>query len=182
MREALQALSILNIVEIRQGAGTYVSSLEPQLLVEPLNFVFSLDNSTLLELFAARKILEVGIAAIAAEKITGEEIAALEACLEKSSQAAANDNYDDFLQLDLKLHSIVAAASRNPILIRFMESISQLGLASRQQTVRIPNLAKEGVDDHRALIAALKAHNPEAAQQAMLKHLNNIEKSLGKME
>ncbi len=182
VREALQALSILNIVEIRQGAGTYVTSLEPQLLVEPLNFVFSLDNSTLLELFAARKILEVGIAAIAAEKITSEEIAALESCLEKSSQAAADDNYDDFLQLDLKLHSIIAAASRNPILIRFMESISQLGLASRQQTVRIPNLAKEGVDDHRALIAALKAHNPEAAQQAMLKHLNNIEKSLGKME
>ena len=180
VREALQALSILNIVEIRQGAGTYVTSLEPQLLVEPLNFVFSLDNSTLLELAAARKILEVGIAAIAAQNITDEEIAALEACLEKSSAAVASDDYNAFLQSDIELHSIIATASRNPILIRFMDSISQLGLASRQQTVKIPNLAREGVDNHRALVAALKAHNPEAAKQAMLEHLNNVEKSLNK--
>ena len=182
VREAMQALSILNIVEIRQGAGTYVTSLEPQLLVEPLNFVFSLDNSTLLELAAARKILEVGIAAIAAQNITDEEIAALEACLEKSSDAVASNDYDAFLQSDLELHRIIAAASRNPILIRFMDSISQLGLVSRQQTVKIPNLAREGVKDHCALVAALKTHNSEAAQQAMLEHLNNIEKALEQVE
>src|SRR5512146_521879 len=44
LREALRALSIINIIEIRQGDGTYVTSLEPELLIEPLDFVFSLDD------------------------------------------------------------------------------------------------------------------------------------------
>jgi len=182
VREALQALSILNVIEIRQGDGTYVTSLEPELLVEPLDFVFSLDNSTLLELFTARKILEVGIAAIAAERITAEEITALETCLEKSIEAAANKDYQAFLQTDLDLHRIVVTASRNPFLNRLMDSISQLGQASRQRTVMIPNLPGETVEDHRAIVAALKAHNPEAAQQAMLQHLNNVEQALKKLE
>ena len=68
LREALRALAIINIVEIRQGDGTYVTSLEPELLMEPLDFVFSLDDSSLLQLFEARKVLEVGIVALAAQR------------------------------------------------------------------------------------------------------------------
>lgn len=182
VREALQALSILNVIDMRQGAGTFVTSLEPELLVEPLDFVFALDNSTLLELFVARKILEVGIAGLAAERITDDELAALDACLHKSLAAAAADNYEDFLQTDLELHKLVAAAAKNPILNRFMDSISQLGLASRRRTVIIENLARESADDHRAIVAALRARDPAAAQQAMLKHLNNVEQGLKKLE
>lgn len=182
VREALQALSILNVIDMRQGAGTFITSLEPELLVEPLDFVFALDNSTLLELFVARKILEVGIAGLAAERITDDELAALDACLHKSLAAAAADNYEAFLQTDLELHKLVAAAAKNPILNRFMDSISQLGLASRQRTVYIDNLARESADDHRAIVAALRARDPAAAQQAMLKHLNNVEQGLKKLE
>src|SRR3989304_10553392 len=84
LRTALRALSHMNIIEIRQGDGTYVTSLDPQALIEPLEFVFSLDDSTFLELLEARKILEVGIAGLAARQITDEEIAGLEACLVRS--------------------------------------------------------------------------------------------------
>ena len=56
MREALQALAIMNVLEIRHGSGTYVTSLEPELLTEQLSFILSLDDSTLSHLFEARKI------------------------------------------------------------------------------------------------------------------------------
>lgn len=176
LREALRALAIMNIVEIRQGDGTYVTSLEPELLVEHLDFVLSLDDSTFLELFEARKIVEVGIVALAAQHITDEEIRELEACLAKSTETV--EDHEAFLQADVELHEKIAEAARNPILSRFMASISQLGLASRRRTVEIPGVPWQAVEDHQAIVAALKARDAEAARQAMLQHLNNVEKRL----
>jgi DNA-binding FadR family transcriptional regulator len=176
LREALQALAIMNIIEMRQGDGTYVTSLEPELLVEPLDFVFSLNDATLFELFEARKIVEVGIVALAAQRITAAEIQELETCLEKSVKAS--DNAQAFLEADLELHKRIITAAQNSLLGRFMDSISQLGLVSRSRTTEIPGLIKQSAADHQAIVAALKAHNPEAARQAMLQHLENVEQKL----
>jgi GntR family transcriptional regulator, transcriptional repressor for pyruvate dehydrogenase complex len=176
LREALQALSLMNIIEIRQGDGTYVTSLEPELLAEPLDFIFSLNDSTLLKLFEARKIVEVGIVALAAQRISAAEIEELETCLEKSLRATADPKA--FLEVDLELHKRIMTAAQNPLLSRFMDSISQLGLVSRSRTTEIPGLTNQSAEDHRAIVAALKAHDPEAARQAMLQHLNNVEQKL----
>jgi GntR family transcriptional regulator, transcriptional repressor for pyruvate dehydrogenase complex len=180
LREALQALSIMNIIEIRQGDGTYVTSLEPELLAEPLDFIFSLNDSTLLKLFEARKIVEVGIVALAAQRISAAEIEELETCLEKSLRAT--DDPKAFLKTDLELHKRIMTAAQNPLLSRFMDSISQLGLVSRSRTTEIPGLTRQSAEDHRAIVAALKAHDPEAARQAMLQHLNNVEQKLKELE
>lgn len=173
LRTALRALALLNIIEIRQGDGTYVTSLDPKSLIEPLEFVFSLDDSTFLQLLEARKILEVGIAALAAQQISDEEIAALEACLLRSVDLMQDQ--EAFLQMDRELHSKITEAARNPILSRFMQSISQLDLAGRRRTAGIPGMIDQSQEDHRRIVAALAAHDPEAARQAMLQHLHNVE-------
>jgi GntR family transcriptional repressor for pyruvate dehydrogenase complex len=173
LRTALRALALMNIVEIRQGDGTYVTSLDPGTLIEPLEFVFSLDDSTFLELLEARKILEVGIVELAAQQITDGEIAGLEACLDRS--AALVEDHEAFLQIDRELHAKITEASRNPILTRFMQSISQLDLAGRRRTADIPGMTAQSLEDHRIIVAALKTHDPEAARQAMLEHLGNVE-------
>lgn len=180
LREALQALALMNIIEIRQGDGTYVTSLEPELLVEPLHFVFSLDDSTIHQLFEARKIVEVALADLAAQRITAEEIAGLEACLVKSLHAT--EDPEAFLRADLELHKRIVTAARNPIMQRFMDSISQLALASRTRTTYIPGLLQHSAEDHQAIVAALKAHDPEGARQAMLAHLNNVEYRFKELE
>ncbi len=179
LREALRALSLMNVIEIRQGDGTYITSLEPGLLVQHLDFVFSLDDSTFLDLLEARKIVEAGIVALAAQRITGEQIAALEACLETA--AASLDDHQAFLQADLELHQRITEAANNPFLTRFMASIARLGLASRSRTVAIPGIRSHTIDDHRAIVRALKAHDPEAARQAMLRHLDNVEQRLASL-
>lgn len=176
LREALRALSIMNVIEMRQGDGTYVTSLEPDLLSEPLDFIFSIDDSTFLQLFEARKVVEVGIVALAAERITDEQIAALEDCLARSEENL--DDHRAFLETDLALHELITQAAGNPFLQRFMSSISQLGLASRSRTVRIPDVPAETVRAHRAIVAAVTAHDPQAAQAAMLTHLDSVERHL----
>ena len=176
LREALRALSMMNVLEVRQGAGTYVSSLEPELLVEHLDFVLSLDDSSLLELFEARKIVEIGIAGLAAQRITDEELAELEAGLGRSQETLHHPS--DFLQADEQLHKTITQAARNPIMSRVIDSISRLLMVSRSRTVEITGVRERTVEDHRAIIAALKRRDPEAAQEAMLQHLNNVEQGL----
>ena len=176
LREALRALSVMNIIEIRQGDGTYITSLEPELLVEHLDFVFSLNDATIVELFQARKIVEVGLAAMAAEQITGEEIAKLEACL---AYAIVNkDDHTAFLQADIELHQIIVDAARNPFLKRFMASIYHLGRVSRRRTVEIPGVISQVVEAHQAIVTAIKSRDPEKAREAMLQHLDNVEAKL----
>ena len=173
LQKALRGLAFLNILEIRQGDGTYITSLDPGLLTEPLTFIFSLDNSKFAQLYEARKILEVGIVALAAQWITDEEITELEDCLARFNDAMEDNEARN--QADLELHAAIARAARNPILARFMDSISQLSQASRRQTSNLPGVPEQSAKDHRAIVDALKARDPEAARQAMLQHLQNVE-------
>lgn len=176
LREALRALAIMNIIEIRQGDGTYVTSLEPELLMEHLDFVFALTDATFLQLFEARRILEPGIVAMAAERITDEEIASLEACISRSIELV--DDHAAFAEADLEMHELIAKAARNTILERFMASLTQLGKVSRRRTVALPGVTRQSVQDHIAIAAALKQRDPAAARAAMLQHLQHVEKEL----
>jgi GntR family transcriptional repressor for pyruvate dehydrogenase complex len=176
LREALRALSIMNIIEIRQGDGTYVSSLEPDLLVEHLDFVFSINDSAIIELFEARRIVEVGLAAMAAQRITDEDIDKLEVCLARSTETV--EDPAAFMVADIELHQLIIETARNPFLKRFMTSIYHLSRASRMRTMEIPGIREQAAQDHKMIVQALKARDPEQARQAMLEHLNNIESKL----
>ncbi len=78
VREALRALTMLNVLEMRPGDGTYITSLQPEILLEHLNLTFQLVDASILETFAARKVLEVGIIGLAANTITDAELEILE--------------------------------------------------------------------------------------------------------
>jgi len=180
LREALRALAIMNVVEIRQGDGTYVTSLEPKLLMAHLDFVFALTDATFLELFEARKILETGIVALAAERIDDQEIGEMESCVAHSMEFV--DDRAAFVLADVQLHAIIARAAKNSILERFMASISQLGQESRNRTVALPGVTRQSVRDHRAIVDGLKARDAQAAREAMLRHLDNVQRELRQLD
>ncbi|WP_165423888.1 FadR/GntR family transcriptional regulator [Ktedonosporobacter rubrisoli] len=176
LREGLRTLSIMKVVELRHGSGTYITSLEPETLVEHLDFVFALDDSTYQQLFEARKVLEPGICALAAQHITEEELGELERCLQRSQVGLAEP--ETYLQADLDLHAIIGRAARNPLLWRFMVSIQHLGRASRERTVVLPGVVQQTFQDHQAIVSALRTHQAELAREAMLIHLEHIEQRL----
>jgi GntR family transcriptional repressor for pyruvate dehydrogenase complex len=177
LREALRALAMMNIIETRQGDGTYVTSLEPGLLVEHLDFVLSLDRSAMHHLFEVRRIVEVGIAEFAARRATDAQIAELEELLEKASQSTSDA--EAFLRVDLAIHDLIAAAAGNPLLSRIMSSLSRLGLASRQRTGVLRSVREQSLVDHAAIVDAIRAQDPEAAARAMMYHLDHVEKTIG---
>jgi GntR family transcriptional repressor for pyruvate dehydrogenase complex len=176
VREALRALSIMKVIDHRQGSGTYITSLKPNYLIEHLDFVFALDDSTYLDLLEARKVIEAGIAELAAQRITDLEIHELNKIQKHSIKSF--DNNEEFLTSDLEIHNVICRASRNPILQRTMESLAKLSIHSRHRTVQIDEVRSQTIIDHENIIKTMVARDFVAARQAMLDHLNHVEKGL----
>jgi GntR family transcriptional repressor for pyruvate dehydrogenase complex len=179
LREALRALSIMNIIENRQGSGTYVASLEPERLIEHLDVVFSLDDSTFQELFEARRIIEVGIAGIAAEMCKPEDEIELNSIHLKSVESV-NDS-KTFMDSDLDLHNKILQITRNPILSLFMRSVTKLSIMSRRRTNEYSDVRQQTVLDHSKIIQAIVSNNSEEAKNAMKEHLDHVEKKLNEL-
>src|SRR5207244_8955930 len=88
LREAVRALSLIGVLEPRQGDGTYVTSLEPELLLAGTTFVSDLlTGPTLLELYQVRRILEPAATALAASRLTDEELDDLAETLKRRDEA-----------------------------------------------------------------------------------------------
>jgi GntR family transcriptional regulator, transcriptional repressor for pyruvate dehydrogenase complex len=179
LREALRALSIMNIIENRQGSGTYVASLEPERLIEHLDVVFSLDDSTFQELFEARRIIEVGIAGIAAEMCKPADETELNSIHMKSVEFVNDSKI--FMDSDLELHNKILQITRNPILSLFMRSVTKLSIMSRKRTNEYPDVRQQTVLDHSRIIQAIVSHRTEEAKNAMKEHLDHVEKKLNEM-
>ena len=176
VREALRALALMRVVDIRPGDGTYITSLEPQQLIAHLDFVFPSDSVALEQLLEARRVVEAGNARLAATRVTGTALAGIEALV--ASLAAAIDEPDRFSELDLALHSAVCSAAGNFLLSQFMSIVNALGKVSRERTGGLRRVREAALDDHRRILAALQSHDPDAAARAMLGHLDHVEQGL----
>lgn len=172
IRESIRSLVAMNILESRHGSGTYVASLDTEELLEPLQFVIALAGRALDELFEARLLLEPSLAALAAERATEEEIAALRACAREGAEH--RDDHERLLALDLRLHRRIADAARNRLLLTFFNSLTGLGVESRAVTVELPGVAEHTGEDHARIVDAIAAHDPEAARCAMREHLERV--------
>ena len=175
LREALRALTVLGVTEMRHGTGTYVSSLEPELLVRPLSFVLSLSEQASDQLFEARRVVEPAMAALAASRIDDATLERLDGCVARGRDCIGDATA--FMETDLELHDAIRVAAENAVLGRFMESIRALGLASRRRTGSLRAVQEQTVKDHRAIVRALRARDPEGASTAMLRHLVNVERN-----
>ena len=82
LREAVKALEVIRVLDVRRGDGTYVTSLEPRLLLEAMSFVVDLhDDASILEIFAVRRILEPAATALAVGRLDSDAIAELHAMI-----------------------------------------------------------------------------------------------------
>jgi len=162
VREALRTLQIMNVINIHQGKGSFVASLDTGSLIQHLDFVIKLDETNFDDLFDTRQILEPEIAAMAAQRATGEEIAAM--------REQIRQDY----HVDIFLHETIVKATKNPFLIRFMTSIYHLGELSRKKTMKVPGLVDKVHDQHVALVEAIESHDPQRARKCMKDHLDFV--------
>ncbi len=121
LREAVRALSLVRILDVRQGDGTYVTSLEPAALLDGLSFIVDLrHDATVLEFFEVRRILEPAATALAAQRIGLETVDALRDHLAEVGDASA---VEDLVENDLEFHRRVAEAAGNSVLCSLVDAL-----------------------------------------------------------
>jgi GntR family transcriptional repressor for pyruvate dehydrogenase complex len=177
VREAIRSLVDSNVLEARQGAGVFVGSLRMESLVEPLGMVLSLESATLQSLSQARLAIEPGVAALAAEHGSDEDLHALEELMEEGARAMSEDS-QRFLEIDVELHERIVRMTDNPFLMRIMEGVGHLARSSRRFTNIFPRMREDAHADHERIVAALRARDPEGAREAMRDHLDHVLRTL----
>ena len=174
LREAVRALTLIRILETRQGDGTYVTSLSPDILLETLTFVADFhQDGTLLHVLQVRRILESAATALAAQHITGEE---LEALGELVGGMDACESVEAFVENDLAFHRTIALASGNPVLASLLDSLSTRTSRARVwRGVTQAGAIEQTKADHRAIYDALRHHRPDLASGLAIAHIGSVE-------
>jgi GntR family transcriptional regulator, transcriptional repressor for pyruvate dehydrogenase complex len=177
VREALLALELLGVVEIRHGSGVYV--LDTSAMAGSTIDQASFQPSTT-ALFEARSAVEPKIAQLCATRMTAEQIADAEASLAAARAAVMDDTpYPQFSDLQIGFHARLAAACGSPVLADIgnrLISIDEhpLWALLNQHAVRTQEQRLQQVDEHAAILEWIKAHDPEGAEKAMRKHVCDL--------
>jgi GntR family transcriptional regulator, transcriptional repressor for pyruvate dehydrogenase complex len=168
VREALQMLASLGLLQTRQGGGTFVKEYSGAVMLNPLFPMLALDKIGILDVLEYRRIVEKGTAALAAEKAGEKEIAELErlyaVMVERQGDAHA------FAQADLEFHLALAKATGNPVIVKVNDIIKSILSASMDDIVHTLG-TRDGIDYHGRLIAAVKARDAARAEKLMEEHV-----------
>jgi GntR family transcriptional repressor for pyruvate dehydrogenase complex len=177
-REAVKALVVARVLEIRRGDGTYVTSLEPAVLLEGLGAAVELlQGDTQLDLTEVRRLFEPVATGLAAERITSVGLAELHRHLE--AMRAAKDDVELLNLHDAAFHRAVVAATGNQTLASLLEGISSRTVRARVWRGMVDDaVADRTVAEHQAIYDALVAGDAALAQATALIHVGTTEKWL----
>ncbi|MEU4155285.1 FadR/GntR family transcriptional regulator [Actinoplanes sp. NPDC026670] len=177
LREAVRALSMIRVLDVRQGDGTYVTSLDPGVLLDALSFVVDFHrDDTVLQFLEVRRILEPAATALAAERMSDSDIGKLQALLD---ELGPDPTLDALVANDLEFHRQIAAGAGNGVLCSLIEGLS--APTSRARVWR--GLTQEGAvertrEQHQAIHDALAARRPELARSWATIHIAGVEEWL----
>jgi GntR family transcriptional regulator, transcriptional repressor for pyruvate dehydrogenase complex len=159
LREAVRALSLIHVLDVRQGDGTYVTGLEPERLLEAVGFMVELRHDTsLLEVFEVRRLLEPAATARAAEGAYSVE---------------------ELVAHDLDFHRMIVQAAGNQVLSALLVQLNSPTVRARVWR----GLTQEGalertLAEHRGLVAALRAGRADLAHACAMVHIAGVEEWL----
>ncbi|WIM92839.1 FadR/GntR family transcriptional regulator [Actinoplanes oblitus] len=175
MREAVKALVVANVLEVRRGTGTYVTSLEPELLLEGVGVAVELlQGHTLLELTEVRRMFEPVATGLAAERVSAEQLDTIRGHLE--AMRGARDDVELLNQHDAAFHRAVFAATGNRTLSTLLDGVSSQTLRARVWRGLVDdNAAGRTLAEHEAIYGALVARDPALAHAAALLHVATTE-------
>jgi GntR family transcriptional repressor for pyruvate dehydrogenase complex len=176
VRSGLKRLEAMGVVQIRQGAGTFITAGPPVLGVEPLSFLAALHGFTRAQMFEARLVLEVTVAGLAAERTRDAPEKLIAISDETTGMFASLDDPDTFLDHDIRFHSAVATAAGNPVLSALVEMVAAMFRQLRRRTIGRARDLKNAAEEHRLIYRAIRAHDVAAARKAMADHLDRAQR------
>ena len=175
LREALIALELGGVVEVRGGSGVYVSEQAPPKAARPAA------GPGPFEVLAARRMIEVEVAALAAKNATPAAVDAILVAVEQMEQH--HEELGENESADRNFHLAIARAAGNSALVGVIEYLwNQRGSLwhTLEELYETDELRKQTLDDHRRIVGAIAGRNPTAARQAMRAHLERVARTLSR--
>ena len=173
LREAVKALEMIRVLDVRRGDGTYVTSLSPSLLLDALSFVVDVhQDDSVLQLFEVRRILEPAAAVLATPRMTGVDITHLRDLL---AEVHGTTSVDELVANDIVFHRYICERSGNAYLTRLLDTVSSNTLRARVWR----GLTEEGsvertLTEHRAIVDALEAGDVDLVAAQMTVHVSGV--------
>ena len=174
LREAVKALSLINVLDVRQGDGTYATSLAPSLLLEALSFVVDFHrDDTVLDFLEIRRILEPAATALAAVRMPDEDRIELGKVLDAADASAP---VDEFVAADMEFHRLIAVGSGNSVLASLVDSMSVPTARARVwRGMTEPRAQERTLAEHRAIYQAIMNRDTDLARSTAIVHIAAIE-------
>lgn len=185
VREALSALNLAGILEIRHGEGIYVKRPAVNSVIEPLTFILLLEKDKLQNILEVRKALEVEAVGLAAERRDERDLKRVATLVEDMEVDLPETK--DAERLDLEFHLALVQAGKNPLLIRLMNTMQEI----MGQTLRVTRAlwmsatagtARRLFEEHREIYQAVAGRDKEKARDIMYKHLWKVEVELARLQ
>ncbi len=178
IREAVRALAAKSLLEVQAGSGTIVRSPTAESVAQSMTMFLrmgqpALDYKKMLEV---RRLLEVEIAGLAAERRTADDLEEMEEILREAPKI--RDDRDHFARSDVAFHAALARATHNELFSLLLDSVAEIMIKVRQMAFDVPGTPARALKHHRAIFEQVKAGDPEGAREAMREHLIEVEDTM----
>jgi GntR family transcriptional repressor for pyruvate dehydrogenase complex len=168
LREAMQGLASMGVVEIRPGSGCYVKDSHANAEPEALFDFFTHDGA--IEVLYARLVIEGELASMAAVRATNDDLNEMNEILERLKRAVARGRAIAHITSDF--HQALARAGHNRPLYRMAQLLTQARIVQGLRVEHaLPEVAAHEYDSHRLLLEAVASRDPLKARTAMREHL-----------
>lgn len=181
MREAIKVLRTKHVLEVKHGRGTIVSPISSWSPFDPALLAARSGRSMGVgalpkKLIEARRIVEVGVAELAAARRSGDDLESMRVALERMK--TSDDDVDAFAEADIGFHQAVMTAAGNAFIAALFDPIEQLVWEGRRQTKAYAGMRERAIVAHARILKAVHNKDPEAARWAMYDHLVQTEEDL----
>ncbi|HBY97725.1 MAG: FadR family transcriptional regulator [Ardenticatenaceae bacterium] len=182
VREALRVLESQGLIAVQPGKGGFVIGTVPQADILPglLNW-FEEHRDEVLDVIEVREMLESHAAARAAERATPEAIAGLREAVARMRFYVERDDLVEATNTDREFHRRLYEASGNIFLKLLGDGIVATLFGPRHSLLRIPGRAERSLRDHEVIVEAIAAGNPQAAREAIYRHMSRARDALASM-
>jgi GntR family transcriptional repressor for pyruvate dehydrogenase complex len=172
LREALKALTLMGVLESRQGGRYMVTDLSPSRLMAPFNVMLSVGDYDVHEHFAAREVVDLELVRRAALNATPQQKRRI---LQHAVDGRAfHRDPVAFRLLDIEFHQSLYDAGGNRLLAALAQGLYDVALDVRRVASGIPGIIETSVSQHIAVAEAVMASDPEAAVAAGRRHLEHV--------
>jgi GntR family transcriptional repressor for pyruvate dehydrogenase complex len=172
VREALNGLAMLGVVEIRHGQGVFVTD-QPVPVSEPVAINAALEQGITHEFIEARLIVEVEVARLAARRRTDEDLARLSAALVEQ-EARLRGDLDALVDVAASFNVLLAAAAHNEVLAAMIQSFVSLMVERGPRVYSLEGFGEWDLQEHRGLFDAVRDRDGERAARLMREHIEEL--------